>query len=84
MQPPGFDPSRCFTSFQSNVPQLEATVDRTKAKQQGVALTDVFETLQIYLGSAYVNDFNLFGRTYTRVSRRPTRRSATTSPTSSG
>ncbi len=53
-----------FTSYQSNVPQLTAEIDRVKAKTQGVALTDVFETLQIYLGSVYVNDFNRFGRTY--------------------
>jgi multidrug efflux pump len=61
---PGFDPFATFTSYQSNVPQLDATVDRTKVKELGLALTDVFNTLQIYLGSAYVNDFNLFGRTY--------------------
>jgi multidrug efflux pump len=60
----GFDPMGTFTAFQSNVPQLDATVDRTKVKELDLALTDVFETLQIYLGSAYVNDFNLFGRTY--------------------
>ncbi len=60
----GFDPTATFTSFQSNVPQLDATVDRTKVKELGLALTDVFSTLQVYLGSAYVNDFNLFGRTY--------------------
>ncbi len=60
----GFDPFATFTSYQSNVPQLDATVDRTKVKELGLALTDVFNTLQIYLGSAYVNDFNLFGRTY--------------------
>lgn len=53
-----------FTSYQSNVPQLDAEVDRDKAKAQGVALTDLFETLQVYLGSAYVNDFNRFGKTY--------------------
>ena len=46
------------------MPQLYADVDRTKARQLGVAVTDVFETLQIYLGSLYVNDFNKFGRTY--------------------
>ncbi len=46
------------------MPQLDASVDRTKAKELGLSLTDVFNTLQIYLGSAYVNDFNLFGRTY--------------------
>ncbi len=61
---PGFDPNTVFSAYQSNVPQIEAIVDRTKAKQQGLALNDVFETLQVYLGSAYVNDFNLFGRTY--------------------
>jgi multidrug efflux pump len=60
----GFDPFATFTSFQSNVPQLDATVDRTRVKELGLQLTDVFNTLQIYLGSAYVNDFNLFGRTY--------------------
>ncbi|MGE0032163.1 MAG: efflux RND transporter permease subunit [Steroidobacteraceae bacterium] len=60
----GFDPYGTFTSFQSNVPQLDATVDRTKVKELDLSLTDVFQTLQIYLGSAYVNDFNLFGRTY--------------------
>ncbi|SHN05353.1 efflux RND transporter permease subunit [Roseibium suaedae] len=53
-----------FSSFQINVPQLYADLDRTKAEQLGVSVTDVFETLQIYLGSLYVNDFNAFGRTY--------------------
>jgi len=53
-----------FTSYQVNVPQLYANIDRTKARQLGVAVTDVFDTLQIYLGSLYVNDFNKFGRTY--------------------
>src|SRR5690606_38973824 len=53
-----------ITSYQANVPQLDADVDRIKAKAQGVALTDLFETLQVYLGSAYVNDFNRFGRTW--------------------
>ena len=53
-----------FTSYQVNVPQLYADVDRTKARQLGVPVADVFETLQTYLGSVYVNDFNLFGRTY--------------------
>ena len=61
---PGFDPYSVLSSFQSNVPQLDAIVDRRKAKEQGMVLTDVFETLQVYLGSAYVNDFNLFGRIY--------------------
>jgi multidrug efflux pump len=53
-----------FSSYQINVPQLYADVDRTHAQQLGVAIPDVFETLQIYLGSLYVNDFNKFGRTY--------------------
>ncbi len=53
-----------ITSYQANVPQLDAVVDRVKAKAQGVPLTELFETLQTYLGSAYVNDFNMFGRTW--------------------
>ncbi len=53
-----------FTSYQINVPQLEVELDRVKAKQLGVAVTDVFDTMQIYLGSLYVNDFNRFGRVY--------------------
>jgi len=53
-----------YSSYQVNVPQLYADLDRVKARQLGVAVTDVFETLQIYLGSLYVNDFNAFGRTY--------------------
>jgi len=53
-----------ISSYQANVPQLNAAVDRAKAKAEGVALTDLFETLQVYLGSIYVNDFNRFGRTY--------------------
>ncbi|TMV68125.1 efflux RND transporter permease subunit, partial [Thioclava sp. BHET1] len=53
-----------FSSYQINVPQLFANLDRTKAHQLGVSVTDVFTTLQIYLGSLYVNDFNRFGRTY--------------------
>src|SRR5215510_14413244 len=53
-----------FSSFQVSVPQIDANVDRERVKSYGVALTDVFETLQVYLGSLYVNDFNRFGRTY--------------------
>jgi multidrug efflux pump len=53
-----------FTGYQVNVPQLYADIDRVKARQLRVAVTDVFETMQIYLGSLYVNDFNKFGRTY--------------------
>jgi multidrug efflux pump len=53
-----------ISSYQANVPQLDAEVDRIKAKAQGVPLTELFDTLQTYLGSAYVNDFNMFGRTW--------------------
>jgi len=53
-----------FSSYQINVPQLDVQLDRVKAKQLGVAVTDVFDTMQIYLGSLYVNDFNRFGRVY--------------------
>lgn len=53
-----------FSSYQVNVPQLELDIDRTKAKQQGVPMDEVFQTLQAYMGSVYVNDFNQFGRTY--------------------
>jgi multidrug efflux pump len=53
-----------FSSFQVSVPQIQADVDRERVKSYGVELTDVFETLQVYLGSLYVNDFNRFGRTY--------------------
>ncbi len=53
-----------YSNYQINVPQLYADVDRTKAKQLGVSLSDVYETMQTYLGSLYVNDFNRFGKTY--------------------
>ncbi|MBT9517208.1 MAG: efflux RND transporter permease subunit [Methyloversatilis discipulorum] len=53
-----------FSSYQINVPQLDVDLDRVKAKQLGVPITDVFDTMQIYLGSLYVNDFNRFGRVY--------------------
>ncbi|HEV8661125.1 MAG TPA: efflux RND transporter permease subunit, partial [Thermoanaerobaculia bacterium] len=53
-----------FSSDQVSVPQIDANVDRERAKTYGVDLTDVFDTLQVYLGSLYVNDFNRFGRTY--------------------
>ncbi|MEO8670776.1 MAG: efflux RND transporter permease subunit [Tahibacter sp.] len=53
-----------ISTYQANVPQLDARVDRDKAKAQGVPLTELFDTLQTYLGSQYVNDFNRFGRTY--------------------
>ncbi|HEY8615143.1 efflux RND transporter permease subunit [Phenylobacterium sp.] len=53
-----------FSGFQINVPQVRADIDREKARAQGMNLTDLFETMQVYLGSLYVNDFNRFGRTY--------------------
>lgn len=53
-----------FSGYQINVPQLFADIDRTKAKQMGVSLANIYQTLQINLGSMYVNDFNQFGRTY--------------------
>ena len=58
-----------FSSYQINVPQLDVNVDRIKVKQQNVKLSDVFQTLQVYLGSLYVNDFNRFGRTYEVVAQ---------------
>ena len=58
-----------FSTYQINVPQLDIDVDRVKAKRENVKLSDVFETLQVYLGSLYVNDFNRFGRTYQVVAQ---------------
>jgi hydrophobe/amphiphile efflux-1 (HAE1) family protein len=53
-----------YANYEINVPQLSVDIDRVKVKQQDVQITDVFQTLQVYLGSLYVNDFNRFGRTY--------------------
>jgi multidrug efflux pump subunit AcrB len=53
-----------FSSFRANTPQLYVDVDREKCKTLGLALNDVFTTLQVYLGGYYVNDFNKFGRTW--------------------
>jgi multidrug efflux pump len=53
-----------FSSYNINAPQLEASLDRTKANQLGIPVDEVFRTMQAYLGSLYVNDFNQFGRTY--------------------
>ncbi|HVY13299.1 MAG TPA: multidrug efflux RND transporter permease subunit, partial [Alphaproteobacteria bacterium] len=53
-----------FSSYQINTPQLSANLDRPKALQLGVDVQSVFDTMQVYLGSLYVNDFNKFGRTY--------------------
>jgi hydrophobe/amphiphile efflux-1 (HAE1) family protein len=58
------NPYATYTTFQNSVPQLYADVDRVKAKRQSVPLSKVFDTLQTYLGSTYINDFNRFGRTY--------------------
>jgi multidrug efflux pump len=66
-QTPGL--SGIFSSFTINTPQLDADVDRAKAKAMGVPLQNVFETMQINLGSLYVNDFNRFGRTYQVVAQ---------------
>ncbi|MCU1717107.1 efflux RND transporter permease subunit [Pseudomonas sp. 5P_3.1_Bac2] len=61
---PELNPNSVFTSYQVNVPQLYANIDREKAKSHGIDLNEVFTTLQVYLGSLYTNDFNRFGRTY--------------------
>jgi hydrophobe/amphiphile efflux-1 (HAE1) family protein len=53
-----------FSGYRINVPQLDVEVDREKVKREGIVLTDLFQTMQAYLGSVYVNDFNKFGRTY--------------------
>jgi hydrophobe/amphiphile efflux-1 (HAE1) family protein len=61
-QTPGL--ARVFTLFETSTPQLYLDIDRTKAQLLGISVPDVFAALQIFLGSAYVNDFNLFGRTF--------------------
>ena len=53
-----------FTLFNTRTPQIWADIDRTKAEQLGVPIGRVFEALSIYMGSAFVNDFNILGRTY--------------------
>jgi multidrug efflux pump len=58
-----------FSTFRANVPQLYADVDRVKAKKANVAITDIFQTLQVYLGSYYINDFNYLGRTFKVVAQ---------------
>src|SRR5437867_4051695 len=58
------DVARVFTTFRASAPQLYADIDRVKAEKLGVPLANVFDTLQVYLGSVYVNDFNRFGRTF--------------------
>ena len=61
-QTPGL--TQVFSLFETSTPQLYLDIDRTKAQLLGINVPDVFSALQIYLGSAYVNDFNLFGRTF--------------------
>lgn len=56
--------TQVYSNYQINVPQLFANVDRVKAKQMGVRLQDIYDTMQANLGSLYVNDFNRFGKTY--------------------
>jgi len=61
---PELDGQQLLTTFSTLTPQLEFVLDRVKAKQLGLSLSDVFNTMQVFLGSLYVNDFNLFGRTF--------------------
>jgi hydrophobe/amphiphile efflux-1 (HAE1) family protein len=58
-----------FSSYRTNVPQIFANLDRTRAKQKNVAVTDVFQTMQVFLGSFYINDFNYLGRTWRVVAQ---------------
>jgi hydrophobe/amphiphile efflux-1 (HAE1) family protein len=61
-QTPGL--SQVFTLFENSTPQLYLDIDRTKAQLLGINIPDVFAALQVYIGSVYVNDFNLFGKTF--------------------
>ena len=61
-QKPGV--AQAFTLFNVRTPEVYADIDRTKAEQLGVSISRVFETLSVYMGSAFVNDFNILGRTY--------------------
>jgi hydrophobe/amphiphile efflux-1 (HAE1) family protein len=56
--------SQVFSLFETATPELYLDIDRVKAQMLGIAAPDVFAALQIYIGSIYVNDFNLFGRTF--------------------
>ena len=58
-----------FSTFRASFPQLYGNVDRVKAKQQKVAVTDVFQALQVFLGGVYINDFNYLGRTWRVVAQ---------------
>ena len=66
-QTPGL--TQVFSLFENTTPQLYLDIDRVKAQLLGINIPDVFAALQIYLGSAYVNDFNLFGRTFRVVAQ---------------
>ena len=61
-QTPGL--TQVFTLFENSTPQIYLDIDRTKAQMLGINVADVFGALQVYIGSAYVNDFNLLGRTF--------------------
>ena len=61
---PELDAQQVFTTFSTLTPELKFALDRPKAKQLGLNLADVFTTMQVFLGSLYINDFNLFGRTF--------------------
>ena len=56
--------SQVFTLFETSTPQVYLDIDRTKAQLLGINVQDVFNALQIFIGCSYVNDFNLFGRTF--------------------
>ncbi len=64
--------ARVFSNFSIRVPQLFVDVDRVKAMQLGVEVQDIFDTMQAYLGSIYINDFNRFGRTYEVIAQADT------------
>ena len=66
-QTPGL--ANVFSLFETSTPQLYLDIDRTKAQLLGINITEVFSALQTFLGSSYVNDFNLFGRTYRVVAQ---------------
>ncbi len=61
-QTPGL--TQVFSQFETSTPELYLDIDRTKAQMLGINVTDIFNSLQVYLGQSYVNDFNLFGRTF--------------------
>ena len=61
-----------FTSYNIDTPQLFVDVDRTKAQQLGLSVSQIFDTMQVYLGSIYINDFNQFGKTYQVIAQADT------------